>query len=204
MKSTPIKPLFIVFEGLDGSGKSTLARLVAEKLNATLLTTPTSSVRKYREDLVASFDGNQEAAQFFYLATVFDASARAAKLLAAGRSVVIDRYFLSTQAYAAFRGSRLDIDAVQELLLPADLTIFLDVPLKVRAARLTTRETSAADLETLNAEAQTELRNQHLVRAGLDVVGELLHLEDSNSTPDQLAEVVFRAIASLRHVEPQA
>lgn len=40
--------------------------------------------------------------------------------------------FLSTQAYAAFRGSQLNLDDTSDLLEPADLTVFLDTPLEVR------------------------------------------------------------------------
>lgn len=198
MNNDPNKPIFIVFEGLDGSGKSTLARLVAETLGAVLLTTPSPSVRKYRDELITSFDGNQEAAQLFYLSTVFDASQRVAEMLAVGQSVVIDRYFLSTQAYAAFRGSRTRIDALGELLQPADVTVYLDVPLDVRRARLARRGTSAADLETLSDEAQRELRKQHIGRSALTVVGHLLHINDADSTAEELAARVIREAKSHR------
>ena len=67
-------PIFVVFEGLDGTGKSTCARLVAERLGAELLTTPSPEVRRYRDDLIECYAGSQEAAQLFYLSTVFAAS----------------------------------------------------------------------------------------------------------------------------------
>ena len=124
--------MLVVFEGLDGSGKTTCARLLADRLDAALLTTPCPEVRSFRDDLIRSYDGCQEAGQLFYLSTVFDASVRVRGLLRSGRSVVIDRYFLSTQAYAAFRGSQLNLDDTSDLLEPADLTVFLDTPLEVR------------------------------------------------------------------------
>lgn len=120
------KPAFIVFEGLDGSGKSTCARLLADTIDAEYLTTPSPDLRAYREDVIASFAGCQEANQLFYLATVFATSANARDLIGEGRPVVLDRYFLSTQAYAAFRGTVLDLDQVAKDLLPADITVFLD------------------------------------------------------------------------------
>ena len=128
-------------------------------------------MRRYRDDLIESLGSSQEARQLFYLATVFAASDEVAALLQRGRSVVLDRYFLSTQAYAAFRGSRLVVDDVQRLLRPADVTVYMDTPLVTRVARLHRRGSSAADLETVTAGADARLREEHLRRAHLDVVG---------------------------------
>jgi dTMP kinase len=191
-------PVFVVFEGLDGSGKSTCARLVAERLDAELMTTPSVAVRAYREDLIASFAGCQEAHQLFYLSTVFAASARVRELLARKRSVVLDRYFLSTQAYAAFRGSRLAVDQLQSHLRPADLTVYLDVPLATRRARLSERHTTSADRETMRRDADAELRKTHVSRFSLPVVGQLLHLDADRLSPDEAAERVLDRLA-LRH-----
>jgi thymidylate kinase len=139
------RPSFIVFEGLDGAGKTTCAGHMASAMGVHYMTTPSPTVRKYRDELLASFGPCEEAAQLFYLATVFDASRRVNASLAAGMSVVMDRYFLSTQVYALFRGSKIGCDALQVQLVPADITVFLDVPLAVREARLGMRRCSGAD-----------------------------------------------------------
>jgi len=192
------EPVFVVFEGLDGSGKSTCAKLVADLLGAQLLTTPSPEVRVYRDDLIERFGGCQEACQLFYLATVFSASQAARALLREGRAVVIDRYFLSTQAYAAFRGSRLCVDHVESLLLPADLTVFLDAPLDVRARRVGRRGASAADQETLSPEADARLRAEHLWRAHLGVVGRFIMLDSSEASPDAVATGVVSELAAMK------
>ncbi|TNF32516.1 MAG: hypothetical protein EP329_09955 [Deltaproteobacteria bacterium] len=186
-------PVFVVFEGLDGSGKSTCAQLVADQLDAVFLTTPSPAVRAYRDDLIASFAGNQEAAQLFYLSTVFDASTQVASLVSAGRSVVVDRYFLSTQAYAAFRGTVLELDAVGRHLHPADLTVFLDVPLPVRRARLAQRGISSADRETLDERADTRLLAEYQSRAPLSVAGRFLPV-DGQLPPDAIVTEVLAAL----------
>lgn len=183
------RPVFIVFEGLDGSGKSTCAAELAKRIDAELMTTPSPKVRLYRDDLVASLGENQEARQLFYLATVFAASMEISKFLRDGRSVVLDRYFLSTQAYAAFRGSVLDVDDLSHHLQPADLTIYIDTPLKTRVARLSKRGTSAADLETITLTADTQLRGEHFERARLSVVGKFVSVRG-----DRPLEVVLSGI----------
>ncbi len=190
------RPTFIVFEGLDGSGKSTCAALLAERLGAVLMTTPSAGVRRYRDDLIESFGPCQEARQLFYLATVFAASIEVSRHLDDGRSVVLDRYFLSTQAYAAFRGSQLEVDDVQRLLVPADWTIYIDTPLATRVERLAKRGTSAADLETLTAEADAWLREEHRRRAHLGVVGRFRSVSGDAGSPHEVVERVLAAIGS--------
>jgi len=188
------RPTFIVFEGLDGSGKSTCAAQLAERLGAELMTTPPLGVRRYRDDLITSLGSSQEARQLFYLATVFAASEEVSTHLKQGRSVVLDRYFLSTQAYAAFRGSRLEVDEVQRLLRPADVTVYMDTSLTTRVARLTQRGASAADLETITTDANTRLREEHFRRARLDVVGRFVRVPGDAGSP---REVIDRIVAEL-------
>lgn len=196
------RPTFIVFEGLDGSGKSTCAAQLAERIGAALMTTPSPRVRGFRDDLIESLGSSQEAKQLFYLATVFAASEEVSAQLMRGRSVVLDRYFLSTQAYAAFRGSRLEVDDVQRLLRPAYATIYMDTPLATRVARLHRRGTSAADLETITADADCRLRDEHLRRAHLEVVGRFVRVPGDLGSP---LDVLDRVVAELAAViEPWA
>jgi dTMP kinase len=190
------RPCFVVFEGLDGSGKSTCARLVAEHLGAALMTTPSPAVREYRDALVEALGPAQEARQLFYLSTVFAASEEVTRRLGAGESVVLDRYFLSTQAYAAFRGSALGLDALGELLRAADATIYLDTPLSQRRARLERRGMSAADLETITEAADVRLRHEHLRRAQLPVMGRFLMVDGGLGDQEEVSRRVLGALAS--------
>ena len=191
------RPTFIVFEGLDGSGKSTCAAQLAEHIGAEFMTTPSPGVRRYRDDLIKSIGSSQEARQLFYLATVFAASAEVSALLQRGRSVVLDRYFLSTQAYAAFRGSLLAVDEVHGLLQPADVTFYMDTPLATRRTRLEVRGASEGDRETITPEADARLREEHLRRAALAVVGHFVRIPGDLGPPDQVVERVLAELRSL-------
>jgi dTMP kinase len=200
----PVSPSFVVFEGLDGVGKSMSARATAEALQAVYMTTPSESVRQYRDSLIKSMGDCQEAHQLFYLATVFSASREADALLRTGRSVVLDRYFLSTQAYADFRGSVLRIDDVQQHLRPADVTVLLEAPLEVRRLRIRARGGSAADGETLRPDADARLHATHAARTHLPVIGRLLRIDTSLSTPADVAAQVLAALAASRAAGAEA
>jgi len=190
-------PPFVVLEGLDGSGKSTCARHVAELLGGELLTTPSPAVRAFRDALIESLRPSQEACQLFYMSTLFEASARVSTLLGERRPVVLDRYFLSTQAYASFRGSTLQLNELSTALVPATLTVYLDAPLSVRLERLEHRGMSIADRETLSPDADARLRSNHMGLSHLDVVGSFVVLDSSQLGPGGLASSVAAALSKL-------
>jgi dTMP kinase len=187
-------PLFIVFEGLDGAGKTTCAHALAKAIGAQYMTTPSPEVRAVQPVVLDSLADSHEARQLFYLATVFAAARQVRATLAAGSSVVMDRYFLSTQVYAEVRGSRLDLDGLGDQLLPAALTVYLDVPLPVRRARLLARGCTAADRETLTAVANARLRSLYLQKSTLAVAGRFLLLANAAGSADELVESVMREI----------
>lgn len=191
MTTTRIAPCFIVLEGLDGAGKSTCAKALAHTLGALYMTTPAPAIRDCRQTILGSFEKSQEAAQLFYLATVFAASRQVAAVMAAGKSVVMDRYFLSTQAYAEFRGSSLALNALGDALLPANLTVYLDVPLATRTSRLGMRHCSDADRETLTPAADARLRALYRQKSALAVAGRWLQLAISDESTGTIVERVI-------------
>lgn len=189
----PNNSVFIVFEGLDGSGKSTCAKRTAELLGALYLTTPSGALRIHREDILDSFSGCQEAAQLMYLASVANASHEIHNLLHAGQSVVLDRYVLSTQVYAEFRGSTFEGDtAISKILTPANLTVYLDAPLSARRDRVHSRSSIVppADEETLSEQANAALRAGYFRRFSQSTNGKVLLLDSSLLGIDEIAQIV--------------
>jgi len=140
---------FIALEGLDGTGKSTIAAALALRLGAELLRTPPAVLAPVRPLIDGAFESSPTARQLFYAATVAEASDRARRTLAAGRSVVIDRYWFSTVAYARVREGSLDLSVVEPHLLRPDLTVFLQLEEPLRHRRVRTRGATAADERSL-------------------------------------------------------
>ena len=175
---------FIVLEGLDGSGKSTVAADLARRLDAVLMTTPGELLRAVRPQVLAGLLG-LVARQAFYLATVEQASEEARESLAQGRSVVLDRYLLSTMVYAVQRGPALRWPELERRLLPADITVFLDLPLPVRRARLALRGAGEDDRETLTPTFDWGVRDRYREWATHPVVGRFEHLELTGDEPPE-------------------
>jgi dTMP kinase len=197
MSAALAETLFVVLEGLDGAGKTTCASMLAEMLGAACMTTPSSQVRQYRQQILDSFGTSQEAAQLFYLSTVFAASNQVGATLASGKSVVMDRYFLSTQAYAEFRGSRLPLDAINSLLVPAHLTVYLNASPDIRRQRLQDRGCTAEDRATLSCDAYPRLDALHRQKASLPVVGCWLEIDNSGPDPRAAVQCILAAIEKM-------
>ena len=141
MASRTSTPLFVVVEGLDGTGKSTVAAELASRLDATLLATPQQELQSLRGLADQTFGPGSISRTLFYAATVLAASQMARAEIQAGRPVVMDRYWLTTMAYARVQGRDVSLPQVEAQLLPPDVTVYLTAPPSVRRERLTDRGT---------------------------------------------------------------
>lgn len=149
--------MFISFEGIDGSGKSTQARLLAETLRAegrdvVLTREPGGSdgAEAIRRLLVEGGTDRWSAETEILL---FNAARRdhlertILPALAAGKTVITDRFADSTRVYqGATRGDLSDtVEALHSLMIgiEPDRTFVIDMPLKVAAKRLLERAAAA-------------------------------------------------------------
>ena len=142
-------PLFIALEGIDGSGTTTqLDRLAAHLRgsNRSVLSTREPSVgpigRLLRQILVGDHrlpDGTP--ADGVAVALLFAADRRdhlrreIDPALAAGQDVICDRYLLSSLAYQADEADAAWVASLARDLREPDLTLLLDLPVSVAAAR---------------------------------------------------------------------
>ena len=91
--------MFIVIEGLDGVGKSTITKALAREVDAVMLATPGDKFNSMRSELELIYKDNHQARQLFYMSTVVNISEQVRDLISKGKSVIVDRYWLSTQVY---------------------------------------------------------------------------------------------------------
>lgn len=166
-----------VVEGLDGVGKSTLSRGLAGALGAARRTTPSTALRAARGPFDAAYAAVPAASQLFYAAAVVEAAEELRALLAAGRDVVLDRYWCTTLAYAAAAGSPLGLAEVEALLPRADHTLYLHLDEPERARRLRTRGASALDRATLEDDRRAALERAYRSALRRPVAGRVHHVE---------------------------
>lgn len=176
----------IVLEGVDGAGTTTQSRRLCDHLNASgrpahLTREPSDGpvgrlIREVLHGAHAPFD--PAAMALLFAADRRDHLAREIEpQLAAGVHVVSDRYVLSSWVYQARFVEAEWVWRLNALAPPADLTLLLDVPAEVAAARRESRggpaeiydaldlqrSIAAAYRQLLGAEA-VKNRGEHLVR----------------------------------------
>ena len=193
---------FIVFEGGEGSGKSTQAERLATRLHAVLTHEPgatglgaalrglllderSATVDERAEALLMAADRAQHVAEVIGPA------------LAAGRTVVCDRYIGSSLAYQGY-GRDLGVAAVAALSAFAvdgctpDAVVLLDVPPDVAAARLADRADDADRLEAAGDEFHARVRAGYLAVAADDPDHWLV--VSGAGEPDDVSERVVDAL----------
>jgi len=175
----PVRGRLLALEGIDGCGKSTQARALSEALGAELTYEPgaTPLGARLRELLLAP-DAPPFADRTEALLMAADRAEHVAQViepaLAAGAWVVTDRFSASTIAYQGY-GRGLDSDGLRALVSWAaagvvpDLSVLVDVPVEVAAARLAAAGRRGADrLERLGPDFAAAVRDGFLAQAAAE------------------------------------
>lgn len=214
-----MKPLFITFEGLDGSGKSTHLRWVASWLEersgdperAPLVThepggTPLGDElrRLFLDDRWDVADGTVELLLVFasrrqHLARVIEPA------LAAGRTVLCDRFTDSTVAYQG-HGRGVELERIEQVDLLAtggrrpDLTLLFDLPPETARGRGQSprRRSSPGGLDRLDAEGLAfyeRVRRGFLAQA--EAEPERFRVIDSSGSKSATARQVRAVLATV-------
>lgn len=195
-------PLFVVVEGLDGVGKTTIVQKLERRLSAVVLRTPSRELAGVREAVLNAFADSPLATTLFYAATLASASREIAQLQAAGRAVVLDRYFLSTCVYSeVVRAVDHPGDLLEGLgsrLIPADVTVYLYANRDRRRERMRTRgHIGFEDQLTFDPDISDRLDAGFKARAGHRLAGHFLAIDTTDVGPDESTEQIVQSLAKL-------
>lgn len=193
---------FITFEGIDGSGKSTQSRKFADLLGARgddfiLTREPGGSIGAEEiRNLVLTGETDRWSAETEIL--LFTAARRdhlektIAPALAAGTTVICDRFADSTRVYqGATRGDlRSKVDTLHALMIgrEPDLTFIIDMDPSVALARGLARGSGEDRFEDFGLGFQETLRHGFLTLA--KAFPDRCVLIDGNRTADQIASEI--------------
>jgi len=203
---TVVRGKFLVLEGIDGSGTTTqLDRAVAyvSSLGHSAVATREPSTgpigRLLREVLLGRLgmlDGSRMAGRtmaLLFAADRIDHLQREIEPhLAAGTTVISDRYLLSSLAYQAEEAERDWVLGLARGILRPELTILLDLPIEVAAKR---RAAAGRPIERYDADsylAKVASNYRDLARQDPSVV-----VLDGAGTQDEVTAAMCRAIAPL-------
>lgn len=181
---------FIVIDGADGSGKATQVSLLVERLKAEGQAVETIDFPQYKNNIFGQLlreclDGKRgdflqvdsRIASTLYAADRFESAPKIREWLAAGKTVVADRYVSSNMLH---QGAKLHDEAMRTEFLSwldnmehgvfalprPDLILYLDIPYSYRLKMMLQDKTRGElDQAEVNAEhqAQTEAAAQKLV-----------------------------------------
>jgi len=199
-----MRALFITLEGGEGAGKSTQAR----RLAATLATGGTQPVltrepggapgaEALRQLLLSDQQDFAPLAELMlHFAARAEHMARTIKpALAAGRHVLCDRFFDSTEAYqvAGQGADRTAFEALKALITPhPDLTLVLDVSAATATAREAARGRAADRYDTLGPVFQARVREAFRVIAARELARCVLI--DADQDEDAVAAAIWQAV----------
>jgi dTMP kinase len=203
----------VALEGIDGCGKTTQAAAVAAALGARLTHEPgaTPLGALLREVLLAP-DNEPPSSRAEALLMAADRAEHVTRViepvLAAGGWVVTDRYSGSTIAYQGY-GRGLDVAGLSALVawatagVEADLSVFVDVPVEVAAARLAgagRRGRGADRMERLGPDFAARVRDGFLAQAAADRDRWLV--VDGTGSADAITAHIVEAVRARLGPEP--
>lgn len=189
----------IVLEGIDGTGKSTQAKRLGEWFasqgrEVVLSREPTSGPwgTKLRESAATGRLSPEEELEYFLNDRRQHVEELVAPALAAGKVVILDRYYFSTMAYQGARGfDPAEIRRRNEAFAPVpDLLLVMDLDVDISLERIGSRGDVANEFEKReNLERCREiflsLRDEPFVR--------VIH---SSGSLDEVTREMIRVVAS--------
>jgi dTMP kinase len=192
--------LFLVIEGIDGTGKSTQAQRLAEWLRERGREVVTSREptdgpwgRKLRESAATGRLSPEDELEYFLRDRRQHVEEVIAPALAAGKVVILDRYYFSTMAYQGARGfDPAEIRRRNEEFAPVpDLLLVLDLEVDAALERIGARGDTANEFE--KRDSLQKCREVFLSLAGEPFV----RVISTNGTPDEVGAAIREAVGGV-------
>ncbi|KAI9573889.1 thymidylate kinase-domain-containing protein [Boletus coccyginus] len=206
--SPPARGAFIVIEGLDKSGKSTQVARLVDRIQSATTTAGVSPAKavpfKFPDRTTAigkmidaylrsEAELDDHAVHLLFSANRWELAPTIEAVLAAGTTVVADRYAFSGIAFSAQKGPQLNLTyewcRAPEIGLPApDLTLFLDVKPEIAMQR-----GGYGEERYEKQEVQSRVR-QVFERIGEEIGADRWVVIDAGQDRDQVADAIWNSV----------
>lgn len=195
--------MFIVFEGIDGSGKTTLSKMLLPWLEergheVVWFREPSDSEWGQKIRQLANQKDSipiQEELQYFLRDRKWDVEHNISPALQSGKTVILDRYYLSTACYQGARG--LDIAAIikenQAFAPEADYTFLVDVEIETALSRIRSNRDFEAKLFE-KEEFLTKVRSNYLKAHQADESGKIILIDGNPSLTEVFDQITSKLV----------
>ena len=200
------KGKFIVFEGIDGAGKTTQIQLLAKRLTESGIDVDVSAEPTTNESgkaLRRALSG-QDKKSYSEMAAMFvldriGHNAEIRELVAAGKTVISDRYYYSSLAY---QGKATDYNWVKTMNIGCpdirrpDVCIYLDLTPEESLKRISNGRESVEIYE--NLEKLTEVRASfYYAIEDLRKDGEQIFIVDASRSLEEISDEIFNIVSNI-------
>ncbi|HHG85253.1 MAG TPA: dTMP kinase [Bacteroidetes bacterium] len=201
---------FIVFEGIDGSGKSTQVALLSERLLAaghrvhvTLEPSNRPIGRLLRDILTGKEKADERAISALFLADRLDHITADVDgmldRLAAGETVICDRYYFSSLAYNSLKVSMDWVLAAHQPvfdLLRPDIVLYLDLPIAESLRRIHANRDGVEHYE--KEETLVQVRENYFAAFRKLEANENIQLVDATQDVAAVSQQIWSLISVLK------
>jgi len=194
--------LLVALEGIDGCGKSTQARRLVARLSdlgyaAVTFREPGDSEagRELRRIFVQGRDiGPEREMQLFLEDRRIDVRDNIAPALAAGKVVIMDRYYLSSVVYQGILGLGFErvLEANEAIAPRPDLTLILDIGVEEARRRICAARGSTNTFE--GAEYLKRVRDAYIAFVDDERIFRVNAAGDSETVFERLLALVLRRL----------
>jgi len=179
--------MIVAVEGIDCAGKGELCPRLASALGAVLYKTPPENMRAEQDRINATAS---DIDHYRYFVRVVQQASEEIAILARTRSVVIDRYWMTTVVYHRVMGIPAELQDIGEITMQ-DVTVYLTVSPDVQSVRMGTRGMSPGDRRMDG--------KQHLIRRGYEeIMGQRADVITVDTTSMGQDEVLGFVLAEMR------
>ncbi len=186
--------MLILIEGGDGCGKGTQVELLKKEMDCVVFKYPTSKTPELNEFLEKKKEFDQREVFYLFLKDIMNEQEEVRRAIASGKTVILDRYVLSTIAYEkdgiSFDEAK-DVVSGMDFIKP-DLVILMDIDPTISQERK--RKQKSLDRYEADVKYLGKVRENFLRLHNERFLADGWHIIDANQEIAKIHEEIIKII----------